>query len=171
MIKSAVDIDEIFKLYYRPLCMYILHYVHDIDTAEDIAQDCFMAFLEKMVEGKKEIENIKAYLYTIAHNRSLDYLNKEPLHVSLTETDVLEEFISNEEIEECSFIEARMWTAIDALPDRCREIFLLNKRDGMRYKEIAEKLQISVNTVDNHISKALRLVREGVHKVYLFLFN
>ena len=151
--------------------MYILHYVHDIDTAEDIAQDCFMAFWEKMVEGKKEIENIKAYLYTIAHNRSLDYLSKEPLHVSLTETDVLEGFISNEEIAECSFIEARMWTAIDALPDRCREIFLLNKRDGMRYKEIAEKLQISVNTVDNHISKALRLVREGVHKVYLFLFN
>lgn len=60
---------------------------------------------------------------------------------------------------------------IDTLPERCREIFLLNKRDGMKYKEIAERFQISVNTVDNHISKALRLIREGVHRTYMFLFN
>ena len=53
----------------------------------------------------------------------------------------------------------------------CREIFLLNKRDGMKYREIAAKFQISVNTVDNHISKALRLIREGAQKVYAFLFN
>ena len=79
--------------------------------------------------------------------------------------------ISDEEAEERSVREARMWTAIDALPERCREIFLLNKRDGMKYREIAAKFQISVNTVDNHISKALRLIREGTQKVYAFLFN
>lgn len=82
-----------------------------------------------------------------------------------------EDTLSDEEAEERSVREARMWTAIDALPERCREIFLLNKRDGMKYREIAAKFQISVNTVDNHISKALRLIREGTQKVYAFLFN
>ena len=64
-----------------------------------------------------------------------------------------------------------IWTAIDSLPDRCREVFLLNKRDGMKYKDIADKFHISVHTVDNHIQKALRLIREGAYKVYTFFFG
>ena len=149
MKKTKTDIDKIFKLYYRSLCMYILHYVHDIDAAEDIAQDCFTAFWENTAK-----ENIVIAVY-----RSI-----------ITPSD-LEDILTDDETEERSVIEARMWTAIDVLPERCREIFLLNKRDGMKYKEIAEKLQISVNTVDNHINKALRLIREGIHKTYIFIFN
>lgn len=63
MAKIKINIDEIFRLYYRPLCLYILHYVNNIDSAEDIAQDCFTAFLEKMNERGRIIENVKAYLY------------------------------------------------------------------------------------------------------------
>lgn len=171
MKKSKTDIDKIFKLYYRSLCMYILHYVHDIDAAEDIAQDCFTAFWKNTAKENIVIENIKAYLYTTARNHSLNYLRKESVYRSIITPSDLEDILTDDETEERSVIEARMWTAIDVLPERCREIFLLNKRDGMKYKEIAEKLQISVNTVDNHISKALRLIREGIHKTYIFIFN
>lgn len=170
MITPEANIDEIFKLYYRPLCMYIIHYVNNIDTAEDIAQDSFTAYWEKLNKGDK-IENVKAYLYATARNRSIDYLKEQTSFISLSVPANLEETLTDDEAEECSCIEARMWTAIDALPERCREVFLLHKRDGMKYKDIAERFHISVNTVDNHISKALRLVREGVRRVYTFIFN
>lgn len=170
MITPEANIDEIFKLYYRPLCMYIIHYVNNIDTAEDIAQDSFTAYWEKLNKGYK-IENVKAYLYATARNRSIDYLKEQTSFISLSVPANLEETLTDDEAEECSCIEARMWTAIDALPERCREVFLLHKRDGMKYKDIAERFHISVNTVDNHISKALRLVREGVRRVYTFIFN
>lgn len=170
MITPEANIDEIFKLYYRPLCMYIIHYVNNIDTAEDIAQDSFTAYWEKLNKGDK-IENVKAYLYATARNKSIDYLKEQTSFISLSVPANLEETLTDDEAEECSCIEARMWTAIDALPERCREVFLLHKRDGMKYKDIAERFHISVNTVDNHISKALRLVREGVRRVYTFIFN
>lgn len=170
MITPEANIDEIFKLYYRPLCMYIIHYVNNIDTAEDIAQDSFTAYWEKLNKGDK-IENVKAYLYATARNRSIDYLKEQTSFISLSVPANLEETLTDDEAEECSCIEARMWTAIDALPERCREVFLLHKRDGMKYKDIAERFHISVNTVDNHISKALRLVREGVRRAYTFIFN
>lgn len=171
MNKFGINIDEAFKCYYRPLCLYVLHYVHNLDIAEDIVQDSFSALWEKVSIHQAEIANVKAYLYTTARNRSLDYLKNEEMYDSnLSPTD-FEEALSEEEAEERSVREAQMWTAIDSLPPRCREIFLLNKRDGMKYKEIADKFHISVNTVDNHISKALRLLREGAKKVYALLFN
>lgn len=171
MNKPIIDIDEAFKCHYRPLCLYILHYVHDTDIAEDIAQDCFSALWEKVTMDGTDIGNIKSYLYATARNRSLNYMKKEAIYDPTLSPSDLEGTLTDEEAEERSVREARMWTVIDTLPERCREIFLLNKRDGMKYKEIAERFQISVNTVDNHISKALRLIREGVHRTYMFLFN
>jgi DNA-directed RNA polymerase specialized sigma24 family protein len=149
MGRDRLNIDELFKFYYRPLCLYATHYVQDVEMAKDIVQDCFSSLWEKMNNEKScEVSNMKAYLYVMVKNRSLD-----------------------EEVEERSVMEARMWTAIDALPERCREVFLLHKRDGLKYQEIAEKFHISVHTVDSHIQKAFRLIREGAYKVYMFLFN
>ena len=156
MNKFTIDIDETFKYHYRSLCLYVLHYVHDTDIAEDIVQDSFSALWEKLSISGAEIENVKAYLYTTARNRSLDYLKKEEIYDPNLSPSDFEDTLSDEEAEERSVREARMWTAIDALPERCR---------------IAAKFQISVNTVDNHISKALLLIREGTQKVYAFLFN
>ena len=147
MNKFTIDIDETFKYHYRSLCLYVLHYVHDTDIAEDIVQDSFSALWEKLSISGAEIENVKAYLYTTARNRSLDYLKKEEIYDPNLSPSDFEDTLSDEEAEERSVREARMWTAIDALPERCREIFLLNKRDGMKYREIAAKFQISVHTV------------------------
>ena len=69
-------------------------------------------------------------------------------------------------------VAARLWTAIDALPDRCREVFLMAKRDGMTYREIAEELGISERTVEHQVSKALRLLRstgKDFFRLLLFL--
>ena len=169
MNKSAIDIDKIFKCYYRPLCLYALHYVHNTDISEDIVQDSFFSLWERI--NSVEIENVKAYLYKTVRNRSLDYLKENSIYETNLSPFDLEDILTDEEAEERSLAEARMWTIIDTLSERCREVFLLNKRDGMKYKEIADRLHISVNTVDNHISKALLLIREGAQKIYIFLFN
>ena len=172
MGRDRLNIDELFKFYYRPLCLYATHYVQDVEMAKDIVQDCFSSLWEKMNNEKScEVSNMKAYLYVMVKNRSLDYLSQENLFKSGVSFTELEETLLDEEVEERSVMEARMWTAIDALPERCREVFLFHKRDGLKYQEIAEKFHISVHTVDSHIQKAFRLIREGAYKVYMFLFN
>lgn len=170
-ISITQQIEELYTLHYRPLCLYAMHFVKDIDIAEDIVQDCFSIVWERLSSDKAQIENMKSYLFLMVRNRSLDYLQDEKRVKTDISVAELDEELVQEEVEERSEIEARMWTTIDSLPDRCREIFLLNKRNGLKYKQIAERLGLSVNTVDNQVSKALRLIREGAKKVYTFFFG
>lgn len=170
MIKAKKDIDDAFRRYYRPLCLYAMHYLHDMALAEDIVQDCFTALWERMT-ANKDVSNVKAYLYMMVRNHCYDLLKKEGQSDGNLLLSDLEDNISDEECEERSLIEARLWTAIDSLPERCREVFLLSKRDGLKYKEIADKLNISTNTVENQISKALKTLKEGSKKIYYFFFN
>ena len=96
---------------------------------------------------------------------SLDSLENEILPV---EDDVA---ISDDEAVDNSVKEARIWSAIDRLPAKRRRIFLMSRRDGMKYSEIAQSLGLSENTVRNQISKALEAIRHGVKKVILFLMS
>lgn len=115
MSKQKRDIEETFRCYYRSLCLYAMHYHHDMDLVEDVVQD--------------------------------------------------------EEAEDRSMIEARLWMAIDSLPEKCREIFLLSKRDSLKYKEIGEKLKISTKTVENQIAKAMKILKDRAIKTYNFFFG
>ncbi len=163
-------IEEAFKCYYRPLNLFALHYVNDIDSAEDIVQQCFSDLWEKQCQNR-DIGNLKAYLFTSVRNQCIDFLKKDTVISHDVEVDSLDNLSEENDEEERAFREARLWTAIDSLPDRCREIFLMNKKDGMKYKEIAEKTGLSVNTVENHVLKALRLLREKAGQIYYFLFG
>ena len=96
---------------------------------------------------------------------SLDSLENEILPV---EDDVA---ISDDEAVDNSVKEARIWSAIDRLPAKRRRIFLMSRRDGMKYSEIAQSLGLSENTVRNQISKALEAIRQGVKKVILCLMS
>ena len=96
---------------------------------------------------------------------SLDSLENEILPV---EDGVV---ISDDEAVDNSVKEARIWSAIDRLPAKRRRIFLMSRRDGMKYSEIAQSLGLSENTVRNQISKALDSIRQGVKKVILFLMS
>lgn len=152
------NIDLLFKGFYRSLCLYAVHYLQDIDAAEDIVGDCFVSLLEHMKAGK-QLDNPKSYLYTMVRNACLDRLRKENLFITdLSPTD-LEGHISDEEAADRSFHEAKLWAAIDSLPDKCRQVFLMSKRDNMKYQEIAQGLGISEKTVEHHISKALKTLR------------
>ena len=149
------EIDLIFQQHYRPLCIYATHYLHDIDEAEDVVQDCFVKLISRSIMP----ENIKAFLYTSVRNACISRLRcQSPIDAEITPTDLCG-VISDDQAQECSFREAELWTAIEQLPERCREIFLMSKRDGMTYREIAEELNLSEKIVEHQISKALKTLR------------
>lgn len=170
MNKLKRDIDESFRCYYKPLCLYAMHYLHDMYLVEDVVQDCFVELWERM-NNEKTVSSVKAYLYMMVRNRCLDTLKKDnQIDCNILPSD-LAGIIQDEEAEERSLIEARLWTAIDSLPEKCREVFLLSKRDGLKYKEIAEKLNISIKTAENHVAKAMKVLKEGTIKIYNFFFG
>jgi len=154
-------IDSLFHTYYRPLCLYATHYLHDVDEAEDVVQDCFVRLLSLV-----HVVQPKAFLYTAVRNACIDRLRRHnPISQDISPTD-LSGIISDEDAVERSFGEAELWTVIEQLPDRCREIFLMSKRDGMTYREIADELSLSEKTVEHQVSKALKILRGRRGDIY-----
>ena len=158
--------ENLFRYHYRPLCIFALHYLKDIDASEDVVQEAFGLLWEKLSAGEKVV-NQKGYLYSIVKNRSLDILRKrgsvgEAISLDGSVDDIEEPTVEDAEVE------ARLWTAIDSLPEKCREIFLMSKRDGLRQEEIASELGISLQTVKNQVSKALKILKDGAVKIYTF---
>lgn len=169
MSKHSLDFEALFRYNFRPLCLYALHYLGDADAAEDTVQECFMTLWEKL-EHETVVDNRRAYLYMTVRNRCLDELRKKGVRTEFLRPYDTYGIIDDDDAQERSQTEARLWTAIDSLPEKCREVFILSKRDGLKYEEIAEELGLSVNTVRNQISKALKVLKEGVHKLYMFFF-
>ncbi len=168
-IDKNINFDDLFRYNYRPLCLYALHYLQDIDLSEDIVQESYTALWEKLQEGV-HVVNRKSYLYMMVRNRCLDHLRKKGIPTESLKPYDTYGIIDDDDAQERSQTEAKLWTAIDFLPEKCREVFILSKRDGLKYEEIAEELNLSVNTVRNQISKALKVLKEGVHKLYTFFF-
>ena len=160
-------IDHHFKTLYRPLCLYAAHYLSgDLDAAEDIVQDCFVKLWQHGADSPK------SFLYTAVRNASIDYLRRLYPEVTSFEPHDLDGIISDNEAVDRSEEEAKIWEVIDELPTRCRDIFLMSKRDGMTYAEIADELGLSVKTVEHQISKALKKLRDNQSLLSLqFLFS
>ena len=165
-----INIEDLFKFNYRPLCLYALHYLQDTDLAEDIVQESFTTLWEKIGQGFPII-NRRAYLYMTVRNRCLDHLRSKGFPTESLRPHDSYGIIDENDAEERSVIEANLWTAIDSLPEKCRQVFLMSKRDGMKYEEIAQELGLSVNTVRNQISKALNTLKTGVKKIYSFIIS
>ena len=164
-----IDFEVLFRLHFRPLCLYALHYLGNVEAAEDVVQESFVKLWEKLEQGS-EVSNTRAYLYMTVRNRCLDQLKAKGLATESLKPYDTYGIIDENEAEERSRTEAKIWTALDSLPEKCREIFILSKRDGLKYEEIAQELNLSVNTVRNQISKALSILKEGAKKIYSFFF-
>lgn len=176
MVRST-GIESLFRLYYRPLCIYALHYLKDKDQIEDLVQEAFTAYWMKLTVGD-EIDSPRAYLYTAVRNRCIDAIRRQrrqDVDLCSLEEEIFpvedNMVISDEEAADNSLREERIWSAIDRLPAKRRKIFLMSRRDGMKYIEIASALGLSENTVRNQVSRALEAIRQGVKKVIMFLMS
>ena len=163
------DIGQFFRLYYRSLCLYAIHFIGDTASVEDIVQDAFIALWRKMQEGIVP-SSPKSYLYTSVKNACIDYIRHNSTHPSVTLSCEFMGMIPDEDAMERSFDEAELWKAIDALPSKRRQIFLLHKREGLSHKEIAKRLGLSEGTVRNQISRALKKIRHKTNKIILLFF-
>ena len=168
MFVNSHTLEKYFQWMYRPLCMYALNITESYEDSEDIVQQIFVELLEKAVVGSLEVGNMKGYLYTVVRNRAVKYVKKDQEKVSVESAMYLtDENILSISVEE----EALVWNWIDALPTERRNIFLMAKQQGMKYKEIAEQLDISVKTVEGQMGKALKTLRDKAIKIYLFFFG
>ncbi len=156
-----------FRRLYLPLGMYALRIVDNADDAEDLVEDAFIKAWEAIEKGA-EIENFKAFIYRSVRNVCISFLRKKRETVG-------EEYIPevDDEIIDTSVRDAKIWKAIDELPTKCREIFLMSKRDGLTNEEIAEELGLSIKTVKNQMTKAFARLREALstgHKPFFLPF-
>lgn len=169
---------ELFDMYFDPLCRYAFSILKDADESQDIVQKVFF----KLWDGHQQIEiqtSIKSYLYRIVHNESINFLNQRANRMRLN-NQILDyrSFETNNTSEHV--ISTDLQKAIDQalaeLPTQCRKVFEMSRMNQMTYLQIANDLSISVNTVENHISKALKKLRVSLNDylvvhISLILFN
>lgn len=158
---------EIYSSYYPKLLRFAKEYVGNVEDAENLVQDTFM-YLWNNSTFLGAVVNLNAFLFTLIKNRSIDFLRqklrKGRVFYSLLETmeyelnlEALEAIDENLMLDKN--LEQTIQEAIRSLPEKCREIFILSRVEGLKYSEIAEKLHLSTSTVDNQIGIALKKLR------------
>ncbi len=150
--------EALFRLHYRALCAFAMGYLKDADQAEDLVQDLF--FRLWLDRGKVTITtSAKAYLYASVRNRCLNAVKAgSRLRVLNEEVHDRPQDDDRTEDEHTERI-ARVQAAVEALPEERRKVFKLSRYEGLKYHEIAERLGISVKTVENQMGSALKTLR------------
>jgi len=172
---DAKAFECLFKLYYRRLTLFANRFLNDINAAEEIVSDIFLM----LWENGHEINfngNFSSYLFKSTQNKCLNYLKRqkiENLYVTYLEKKrLLDEVVFSAE---SPYLEKEMAhqinAALESLPEKCREIFMMSRFDRMKYKDIASKLSLSPKTVERQISIALDKLRRFLkHVSYMLLF-
>ena len=161
---TSTEIGTLYEQYFRQLCLYALHYVGDLDESKDIVQECFAS----LIKNNPALSNPKVYLYNSVRNRCIDLLRSRKKERIAPMDDL--SYISDKEAQRRSEIEVQLWEAVDSLPPKRRELLLLNKRDGLKYSDIARLKGLSENTVRNQIFRAIESLRNNTKKILNFLF-
>jgi RNA polymerase sigma-70 factor (ECF subfamily) len=164
--------EVLFHRYYGFLCGYAEKFTQDRAIAEEIVQDFFVGFWEKR-EALKIDTSVKNYFFRSVKNRCLNYLQHQK-----TKAKYAQKVLSETEIRDSDddvFVEIdlaqKIEESINSLPEKRKEIFRLSRQEGLKYTEIAKKLNISIKTVETHMSLAIKSLRDKL-KIYksLFLF-
>jgi RNA polymerase sigma-70 factor, ECF subfamily len=169
MDKEIKYFEIIFKKYYQRLCFYARKFVDDDAIAKDIVQDVFMNLWDRKEIIELEIV-LRAYLFRSVYNRCLNHLghkkladkHHEQINKELKQIEI--EYYSSTENQEHSLfeLELKIDTAIESLPPQCRNVFEMSRLKGLKNREIATELNISIKVVEKHISKALIILRENL---------
>jgi len=154
--------ENLFREYFPPLMAFSRKILVDEDDAREVVHQVFITIWEKRLEIDLS-QSMKSYLFTSVHNRSLNVIRDRKKFSSVEVPDVAGELDVSSAIESME-LEEKILEVIGSLPEKCRQVFELNRFEGLKYSEIAEKLDISVKTVENQMSKALKILREKLSK-------
>jgi RNA polymerase sigma-70 factor (ECF subfamily) len=156
--------ETVYKQYSKDLRRFIFFKTQDLDKAEDILQETFIKLWDNC--GKVKYDSVKSYLYTIATNTFLNMIKHDK--VVKKHQDALPRRSTNESPEfimlENEFMD-KLQRTIDSLPEKQKEVFLLNRIEKKKYKEIAEQLGVSVKAVEKRMHLALVVMREQIGNV------
>ncbi|MEI6865657.1 RNA polymerase sigma-70 factor [Flavicella sp.] len=162
---------ELFDEFYKPLCVFSLKYSNSHELAEDVVQDFFIKFWDERLYMKLNGE-IAPYLYSSIKNNTLQALKKEGRYRFEEIENQVNKLMSDENID-IRHIEQekeKFHKAIEALPIKCREVFMAIGLGNQKYKEAALELGVSVNTVKTHYSRALKQLRNSLALLLNFIF-
>ena len=163
-------VEVLFRKYYAPLCKSLYKILRDATIAEDIVQEVFLKVWEKR-ELLQMDEAVQAYLYRSCYNTALNFLKQQKKNTGI---DSLEMTVIGSETAEknLSFLEteSEILKAIDALPPKTKLVFSLSRFEELSYKEIADRLDISVKSVEKHMGIALQRLRENLKDYLVAVF-
>lgn len=189
MEKRDHDFNRVFQKYYSELCVFAYRYVCSREASEDIVQELFCHFLESdtIFRHDEEGGSLRSYLYTCTRNKAIDYLrnagnNHERLDDYLNRTE-LDTYVDNllvyrTEEHDYRVMLGEIRSAISILPLKTKRVFLMSRMESMSNKEIASSLGVSVKAIEKHMTKAIAIIRDHLHKrmeisvtIFLFLLN
>lgn len=149
-------------MYYGVLCGFAYKFTEDMDQAEELVQELFVQLWDKR-ETLVPNSSVKSYLFTATRNACLNHLKHQKVRAKFAEAvqaQPMPQMGDAGEALEAAELKARIELAIEDLPERCREVFVMSRYEGLKYQEIADKLQISARTVEVQVGKALKMMRD-----------
>jgi RNA polymerase sigma-70 factor (ECF subfamily) len=162
--------DVLFKKYSKRLYKFGFSILKSKEEAENLVQDVYLNLWENRNNVEKN-SSVKCYLFTIAYNSAISIIRKkvkESQYIEYLKTIQNTEKPVNLEIEYNELTD-NLNQIIKSLPPRQKEVYLLHRVEGLKYNEIAERLNISVNTIENHISRALKTIRKKLENYSLIM--
>jgi RNA polymerase sigma-70 factor (ECF subfamily) len=170
-IKKAFDEDPkkgcelLFRQYYQPMCSHAVRFVYSKEIAQDLVGEIFLVIWQKQLY-LKITTSYRAYLFTAVRNRSLKYLSKEfgkiDTTVDLADLCYASALPTPQQFMQYNELYAKIEKSIQALTPQSQKVFLMNRFEGKKYQTIAAELNISLKTVEAHISKALEALRKVI---------
>lgn len=167
------DVDafrEVYHHYYQSLCFFAFDYLKDDDQAEDVVQEVFVQVWETP-PSVQEPQKLQAYLYAMVRNKCLNQLRSENRFNLYKEAEAMQEEF--DEDQSLRVIQAEVYReileSIEKLPARAREVFKLSYLTQLREAEIAERLNISVNSVKTHKKRARSLLKDELKHLFILI--
>lgn len=162
-VLSHREFEQVFDAYYTYVRNYIYYKCGNAELSEDIAQDAFVRLWEH--RNKIDKTSLKSYLYTIAGNLLINKKKREALKFKFLnlQTDRSEQK-NPEYLMEMREFDQKLQDTLAKIPDGAREVFLMNRIDDLKYREIAERLGIGMKAVEKRMSKALAIIRDELDK-------
>lgn len=154
--------EELFHALYSNLCKYAMRFLHDQQDAEEIVQNCFVKLWEKRLSAET-IQSFKSYLFRSVYNSCMNVFEHEKIkrqYYSAAEFKLKEIYANQAEMSLTPNLTDRILEEIEKLPDKNQEVFKLRFLEGYNTKEVSEMLDITPRTVETHVSKSLKHLRE-----------
>ena len=171
---NMLAFDELYRKYSKRLYKFSYSILKTKEEAENITQDVFLNLWMNREKVEKS-SSVKYYIFTIAYNSAISIIRKKIKDSSYIEYVKTLQDVFQEPVDlqiEYKELDEKLNEIINALPDQQKKVYLLNRVEGLKYSEIANRLNISINTVENHISRALKKIREklGNYSLFVILF-